>query len=172
MKKYTPLPIGHAAFIGSLEKGEELLRTRTLDLVGYGRMQLADQGFVKKSVVGEKINKCIWCSSCLDDLFNPAIQSVYCTVNQKYKRPKTIEKSISINPFPKLKHIKGVNQMKTIKLIAIDIDGILLEDTFSPIIRKFVSKFGVKYSRELERKIFSRPQKEAAEYLAKNIRNR
>jgi phosphoglycolate phosphatase-like HAD superfamily hydrolase len=59
--------------------------------------------------------------------------------------------------------------MKKIKLIAIDIDGILLEDTFSPIIRNFVSKFGVTYTRELERKIFSRPQMEAASYLGKII---
>jgi phosphoglycolate phosphatase-like HAD superfamily hydrolase len=57
--------------------------------------------------------------------------------------------------------------MKTIKLIAIDMDGVLLEDTFSPIIRNFVSKYSLEYTRELEGNIFSRSQKEAAEYLAK-----
>jgi phosphoglycolate phosphatase-like HAD superfamily hydrolase len=57
--------------------------------------------------------------------------------------------------------------MRTIKLIALDIDGILLEDTFSPIIRSFVSQFGLPYTRELERNIFSRPQMEAAAYLSK-----
>lgn len=56
--------------------------------------------------------------------------------------------------------------MKTIKLIAVDIDGVLLEDTFSPIIRNFVSKFGVEYSRELERNVFSQSQKNAAAYLS------
>jgi phosphoglycolate phosphatase-like HAD superfamily hydrolase len=56
--------------------------------------------------------------------------------------------------------------MRTIKLIAIDIDGILLEDTFSPIMRSFVTKMGLTYTRELERHIFSRPQKEAAGYLS------
>jgi phosphoglycolate phosphatase-like HAD superfamily hydrolase len=59
--------------------------------------------------------------------------------------------------------------MKTIKLIAINIDGILLEDTFSPIIHNFVSKFNIEYTRELERNIFSRPQNEAADYLSKKI---
>lgn len=57
--------------------------------------------------------------------------------------------------------------MRTIKLIAVDIDGILLEDTFSPIIRNYVSKFGLAYTRELERQIFSRPQMEAAGYLSR-----
>lgn len=56
--------------------------------------------------------------------------------------------------------------MRTIKLIAIDIDGILFEDTFSPIMRNFIMKMGLTYTRELERRIFSRPQKEAAEYLS------
>jgi phosphoglycolate phosphatase-like HAD superfamily hydrolase len=56
--------------------------------------------------------------------------------------------------------------MRTIKLIAINIDGVLLEDSFSPIIRNFVLKYGVSYSRELERNVFSQPQMEAAEHLA------
>lgn len=55
--------------------------------------------------------------------------------------------------------------MENIKLIAVDIDGVLLEDTFSPILHNFVSKHGVDYTRELERNVFSRPQKEAADYL-------
>lgn len=59
--------------------------------------------------------------------------------------------------------------MRTIKLIAVDIDGILLEDTFSPIIRSYISKFGLAYTREIERNIFSRPQMEAAGYLSKMI---
>jgi phosphoglycolate phosphatase-like HAD superfamily hydrolase len=59
--------------------------------------------------------------------------------------------------------------MKTIKLIAIDIDGILLEDTFSPIMYNFVSNLGIKYTGILERNIFSRPQKEAANYIGKSI---
>lgn len=54
--------------------------------------------------------------------------------------------------------------MNTIKLIAVNIDGVLLEDTFSPVIYNFVTKHGIKYTQEIERNIFSRPQKEAAKY--------
>ncbi|NLW46562.1 MAG: HAD family hydrolase [Firmicutes bacterium] len=57
--------------------------------------------------------------------------------------------------------------MNTIKLIAINIDGVLLEDTFSPIIYNFVTKYGIKYTQEIEKNIFSRPQKEAAEFAIK-----
>lgn len=57
--------------------------------------------------------------------------------------------------------------MKKIKLIAVDIDGVLVEDTFSPIMFNLSSKFGIRYDREFERNIFSRPQKEASEYAAK-----
>jgi len=87
LKKHTSLPVAHAGFICSLEKGEELLSTGKTDLVGYGRMQFADHGFVKKSVLGEKVTKCIWCGRCLGDLLDPAQNlQVHCTVNPKYKR--------------------------------------------------------------------------------------
>ncbi len=93
LKEYTSLPIAHAAFIGSLEKGEELLKEGKTDLVGYGRMQFADQGFVKKSVTGEKINKCIWCGKCLGDLMDPEQHfAVHCTQNPKYQREKNYVK--------------------------------------------------------------------------------
>lgn len=59
--------------------------------------------------------------------------------------------------------------MKTIKLIAVDIDGILLKDTFSPVLHNFVLKFGTEYTRDLERNLFSRPQQEAARYLSKLV---
>jgi len=92
LKKNTSLPIGHAGFIKTLEKGEELLKEGKLDLVGYGRMQFADNGFVRKSVFGEKIDRCIWCAKCLKDLFDQKIQCVYCSVNQKYKEPANLRK--------------------------------------------------------------------------------
>lgn len=89
LKKYTLLPVGHAAFIGSLAKGEELVKEKKIDLAGFGRMQFADQSFIKKSVSGKKINQCLWCGGCLKDSRDPKLFSVYCTVNKKYKRPKT-----------------------------------------------------------------------------------
>lgn len=90
LKKYTALPVGHCAFIGTLEKGEELLKEGKLDLVGYGRSQFADQGFIKKSITGEEIHKCIWCGKCLGDLMDPSQHfAVHCVVNKKYKPIKT-----------------------------------------------------------------------------------
>lgn len=85
LKRYTSLPVGYAAFICSLEKGEEILKKNKVDLVGFGRMQFADQSFVKKSVMGEKINKCLWCGNCLRSLRDPKLPSVTCNVNGKYK---------------------------------------------------------------------------------------
>ncbi len=88
LKQYTFLPVGHAAFIGSLEKGDALIKEGKMDLAGFGRMQFADQGFIKKTVTGKKINRCVWCGRCLSDAGNPKLRSVHCTVNKKYKRPK------------------------------------------------------------------------------------
>lgn len=89
LKQYTSLVVGHAAFIASLEKAEALVKERKMDLAGFGRMQFADPAFVRKSVYDKKINRCIWCGRCLSDAGNPELLSVYCTVNKKYKRPKT-----------------------------------------------------------------------------------
>jgi len=55
--------------------------------------------------------------------------------------------------------------MKAIKTVAIDIDGVLLYDTFSPIINILVKGFGGEYTSELEKNVFSKTQKIAAEYL-------
>jgi len=59
--------------------------------------------------------------------------------------------------------------MKTIRLIACDIDGVLVEDTFSPVLRNIVLYLGGEYTKELERNVFSRPRKEAKEYLNKTF---
>jgi len=55
--------------------------------------------------------------------------------------------------------------MNHIRIIAFDIDGVLLKDTFSPVIKSFVEKYGGIYSRELERNVFSKNRDEAAKYL-------
>lgn len=59
--------------------------------------------------------------------------------------------------------------MNNIKLVAIDIDGVLLEDTFSPVIRRLTLKEGKKYTREIERNVFSRPRKSAVDYIKKTL---
>jgi phosphoglycolate phosphatase-like HAD superfamily hydrolase len=55
--------------------------------------------------------------------------------------------------------------MKHIKLIAVNLDGVLLKDTFSPVIRKMVMHFGNRYTHRIERNVLSRPQMEAAQYV-------
>lgn len=44
-----------------------------------------------------------------------------------------------------------------IKLVAVDVDGVLLTDTYSPAIRAFVEKHGGIYTPELERLVWGSP---------------
>lgn len=55
--------------------------------------------------------------------------------------------------------------MRIIKMVALDIDGVALKDTFSIILRKITEEFNLKYTAEIERNIFSRPQQEGAKYF-------
>jgi len=59
--------------------------------------------------------------------------------------------------------------LETIKLIAVDIDGVLVEDTFSPVLRSIAFKLGGEYTRELERNVFSRPRHEGRDYIFKTF---
>lgn len=59
--------------------------------------------------------------------------------------------------------------MKTLRFAAIDIDGVLLPDTFSPVLRRFVLGRGGDYTREVERRTFSRGQQEAAAFLIEHL---
>ncbi|WWL94768.1 hypothetical protein V6R94_05145 [Pediococcus acidilactici] len=52
-----------------------------------------------------------------------------------------------------------------LELIAVDIDGVLLEDTFSPVLYRLTQKFHVAYTKELENNTFSQKRKNAALYL-------
>ncbi|MFD3514425.1 HAD family phosphatase [Streptomyces sp. NPDC058657] len=56
--------------------------------------------------------------------------------------------------------------MHSLRLAALNIDGVLLNDTFSPVIHHFVVSRGGTYSAELERSIFSQPQHIAGRLLA------
>ncbi|MER8062471.1 MULTISPECIES: HAD family phosphatase [unclassified Streptomyces] len=49
-----------------------------------------------------------------------------------------------------------------LRLVAVNIDGVLLNDTFSPVIHRFVVGRGGRYTAELERDLFSQPQRTAA----------
>jgi len=55
--------------------------------------------------------------------------------------------------------------MTTLKAAAIDIDGVLVADTFSPVIKWMVETHGGTYDREVERNVFSQNRHQAARYL-------
>ncbi|GHG58747.1 HAD family hydrolase [Streptomyces griseocarneus] len=52
--------------------------------------------------------------------------------------------------------------LRRIRLAAVNIDGVLLNDTFSPMIHRFVTGRGGRYTAEVERAVFSQPQLVAA----------
>jgi phosphoglycolate phosphatase-like HAD superfamily hydrolase len=49
-----------------------------------------------------------------------------------------------------------------LRLAAVDLDGVLLDDTFSPVIHRLAEQHGLAYTPELERAVFSRPRAQAA----------
>lgn len=55
--------------------------------------------------------------------------------------------------------------MNTIKLIAVDLDGPLLIDTFSPLLLEICKFRGIEYTSEVESKTFSQPRDKVVEYL-------
>ncbi|WP_107400511.1 haloacid dehalogenase-like hydrolase, partial [Streptomyces africanus] len=50
------------------------------------------------------------------------------------------------------------DKLKQLKLAAVNIDGVLLNDTFSPVIHNFIVSRGGEYTADVERSIFSQPQ--------------
>ncbi|MEV4141651.1 HAD family hydrolase [Dactylosporangium sp. NPDC049742] len=56
--------------------------------------------------------------------------------------------------------------LRTIRLIAIDSDGVLLNDTYSPVIERFVTKHGGTYTAEVERGVWGSPQLAAGQNMA------
>lgn len=59
--------------------------------------------------------------------------------------------------------------MRVLKAAAIDIDGVLVADTFSPVIRSLVEARGHDYDRDIERHVFSQNRLEAARYLLNRL---
>ncbi|MDH6123567.1 HAD family hydrolase [Kitasatospora sp. GP82] len=57
-------------------------------------------------------------------------------------------------------------QLRRLKAAAVNIDGVLLNDTFSPVIHHFITSRGGSYSAEVERRIFSQRQADAAVVIA------
>lgn len=59
-----------------------------------------------------------------------------------------------------------VTRTRQIRLAALNIDGVLLNDTFSPVIHGFLTRRGATYTADVERRIFSQPRHIAAREIA------
>jgi hypothetical protein len=55
--------------------------------------------------------------------------------------------------------------LRTLRLAAVNIDGVLLNDSFSPVLHRLVLKYGGVYTRELEQRLFSQSRLAAAKVL-------
>ncbi|WP_405618639.1 HAD family phosphatase [Streptomyces sp. NBC_00076] len=55
---------------------------------------------------------------------------------------------------------------RRLRLAAVNIDGVLLNDTFSPLIHQFVTRRGGTYSADVERSVFSQRQADAGRAMA------
>ncbi|MGC5400868.1 HAD family phosphatase [Streptomyces sp. DT20] len=55
--------------------------------------------------------------------------------------------------------------LRTLRLAAVNIDGVLLNDTFSPVLHRLVVEWGGTYTAELERRMLSQPQSAVARLL-------
>ncbi|MET8447921.1 HAD family hydrolase [Streptomyces sp. NPDC005209] len=52
--------------------------------------------------------------------------------------------------------------LRHVRLVAVNIDGVLLNDTFSPVIHRFLTRRGIAYTAEIERAVLSQSRLRAA----------
>lgn len=62
-----------------------------------------------------------------------------------------------------------VHALEQLRLGAVNIDGVMLNDTFSPVIHHFLVSRGCAYTADIERSIFSQPRAVAGQLLAEVI---
>jgi beta-phosphoglucomutase-like phosphatase (HAD superfamily) len=65
-----------------------------------------------------------------------------------------------------------VKKFQTIKVIALDLDGPLLVDTFSPLMFQICKNYGIEYTRDVERNTFSRKRSEVIEYFREKFKEK
>ncbi len=58
--------------------------------------------------------------------------------------------------------------LRTLRLAAVNIDGVLLNDTFSPVLHRLVVEWGGTYTADLERRMLSQPRSAVARLLAES----
>ncbi|GGS57325.1 hypothetical protein GCM10010171_60330 [Actinokineospora fastidiosa] len=61
-------------------------------------------------------------------------------------------------------------RFQQLKLVCLNLDGVLLPDTFSPVIHRLLTAHGVEYTADLERLILSQPREVAGAILASAVR--
>lgn len=59
-----------------------------------------------------------------------------------------------------------MSELTTIRLVALDSDGVLLNDTYSPVIERFVTRHGGEYTAAVERGVWGSPQLAAGQNMA------
>ncbi|MBV9823902.1 MAG: hypothetical protein JO144_16860, partial [Actinobacteria bacterium] len=59
-----------------------------------------------------------------------------------------------------------MSKLTKIRLVALDSDGVLLNDTYSPVIERFVTKHGGEYTAAVERGVWGSPQLAAGQNMA------
>ncbi|MFI5618082.1 HAD family phosphatase [Streptomyces sp. NPDC051567] len=64
-----------------------------------------------------------------------------------------------------MRTLRHVSPLRQLRLAAVNIDGVLLNDTFSPVIHHFVTSRGGVYDVEVERAVFSQSRTSAARAL-------
>lgn len=78
------------------------------------------------------------------------------------RRPLTGPPLVSLHlpspPTPDPTRNPMADKLNQLKLAAVNIDGVLLNDTFSPVIHNFIVSRGGEYTADVERSIFSQPQ--------------
>jgi len=75
------------------EDGERILKEGKADLIAIGKAMLADAEWANKVASGmvDDINPCIICNGCRDDLRNPKLVGIRCSVNATLGREKESE---------------------------------------------------------------------------------
>jgi phosphoglycolate phosphatase-like HAD superfamily hydrolase len=59
-----------------------------------------------------------------------------------------------------------MSMLQKIRLVALDTDGVLLNDTYSPVIERFVTRHGGEYTAAVERGVWGSPQLAAGQNMA------
>jgi len=92
IKKAVSIPIIAVGRI-TPEDGERMLKEGKADLIAIGKAMLADAEWANKVASGrvDDINPCIICNGCRDDLRNPKLVGIRCSVNATLGREKESE---------------------------------------------------------------------------------